>query len=104
MGLGYDLLTAYDGKQGLESAIENQPDLIILDIRMPVMDGLTMLTKLREREDGKAIPIVIVTAKDLNDQERDDLSGQVVRIIEKSAHTAEIMGSTDRYPCDVESA
>jgi CheY-like chemotaxis protein len=60
--LGYDLITASNGKQGLESAIENQPDLIVTDIRMPEMDGLTMLTMLRQREETQEIPVIVVSA------------------------------------------
>jgi hypothetical protein len=67
--LGYDTLTASDGKEGLESAIENHPDLIVLDIRMPIMDGLTVLEKLREREDTAAVPVVVVSASSA-DQKR----------------------------------
>lgn len=44
---GYSVTVAEDGQQGLNSALKNHPDLILLDIIMPVMDGLTMLAKLR---------------------------------------------------------
>lgn len=59
---GYEVLTAFDGQAGLAAAIAHQPDAIILDIRMPVMDGLEVLGGLRERVDTRSIPVVVVSA------------------------------------------
>jgi CheY-like chemotaxis protein len=60
---GYDVLTAYDGEQGLKIARESLPDLILLDIMMPVMDGYTMNQRLKEDPATRNIPVVIMTAK-----------------------------------------
>lgn len=65
---GYRVLEAKDGKQGLNLAIKNKPDLILLDIIMPVMDGLTMLSKLRQDKAGADIPVIMLT--NLNDTEK----------------------------------
>jgi DNA-binding response OmpR family regulator len=59
---GYEVLTAWDGQAGLTAAVENRPDAIILDIRMPVMDGLEVLAKLREQTVTKSIPVVVISA------------------------------------------
>ncbi|HEX3997929.1 MAG TPA: hybrid sensor histidine kinase/response regulator [Pirellulales bacterium] len=59
---GYEVLTAHDGMQGLFLASERRPSLILLDIRMPVMDGLTMLTRMRDSETTRHIPVVILSA------------------------------------------
>lgn len=59
---GYDVVAAYNGEMGLETAIEARPDAIVLDIRMPIMDGLTMLARLREMGEAGAIPTVVVSA------------------------------------------
>ena len=57
------LLEAANGEEGLAVAAREKPDLIILDVTMPVMDGVTMLTKLKEDPDLKAIPVIMLTAE-----------------------------------------
>jgi len=57
------LCEASNGEEGLAVAASEKPDLIILDITMPVMDGVTMLTKLRENAELQAIPVVMLTAE-----------------------------------------
>ncbi len=57
----FTVIQAADGKIGLEKAFVNHPDLILLDIVMPVMDGLTMLHKLREDSWGKNVPVILLS-------------------------------------------
>ena len=54
---------ATNGEEGLAAAARERPDLIILDITMPVMDGVTMLTQLKQTEGLKAIPVIMLTAE-----------------------------------------
>jgi two-component system, cell cycle response regulator len=54
---------ACNGQEGLAAAAREKPDLIILDLSMPVMDGIAMLTKLRADPDLKAIPVIMLTAE-----------------------------------------
>lgn len=58
---GYEVFEATDGKQGLETALSQQPDLTLLDVVMPVMDGLTMLKSLREDAWGKQAKVIMLT-------------------------------------------
>ncbi len=59
---GFKVIKASNGQEGLEQAEAEKPDLILLDILMPVMDGLEMLKRLRETEkNGKKIPVMILT-------------------------------------------
>jgi DNA-binding response OmpR family regulator len=58
---GYTMITAADGKKGLESVKENRPDLVILDLLLPVMDGFEVLKRLKEDESLKTIPVVIMS-------------------------------------------
>jgi len=67
----YSVLTAGDGKAGLISALKNDPDLILLDVMMPIMNGLEMLKELRQVSD---IPVIIVSAngnQDIVDEARE---------------------------------
>ena len=63
-----EVLTANDGEEGLKAALENHPDLILMDLVMPVMDGMTMLAKLREDDWGKDAEVIILT--NLSDSDR----------------------------------
>jgi two-component system cell cycle response regulator/two-component system cell cycle response regulator DivK len=59
---GYNVLAARDGEEGVRIAKERNPDLILMDIRMPVMDGESALRTLRLDEGTKNIPVIAVTA------------------------------------------
>jgi len=65
---GFKVLRAKNGKDGLKVALTEHPDIILLDIIMPVMDGMTMLKKLREDEWGKDAKVIILT--NLSDNEK----------------------------------
>ncbi|MBI5798672.1 MAG: response regulator, partial [Candidatus Yonathbacteria bacterium] len=64
---GYTVLEAKNGIEGLDHALKKHPDLILLDILMPKMDGLEMLKKLREDAWGKNAPVIVLT--NLSDNE-----------------------------------
>jgi len=59
---GYQVVQAENGKAGLEVAKRSRPDLIILDVMMPIMNGLEMMKALKSDEALKAIPVIILTA------------------------------------------
>lgn len=58
---GFQTLKAKNGQEGLKMALEKHPSLIVLDIFMPKMDGLTLMDKLRQDEWGKNVPIVVLS-------------------------------------------
>jgi len=64
----FDVFGAKNGEEGLEIAFKEHPDVILIDILMPKMDGMTMLKKLRENEWGKNVPAIILT--NLSDVEK----------------------------------
>lgn len=84
---GWIVDEAENGAQALERATERRPDLVVLDLMMPVMDGFDFLFEFRLRDDWTAVPVIVVTAKDLTEEDRQRLNGGVERIIEKGALT-----------------
>jgi two-component system, NtrC family, sensor kinase len=82
--LGWEVTEAENGEVALASLAAARPDAIILDLMMPRMDGFEFLDELRARPDWRDIPVVVITAKELTDQERSRLNGGVERIIQKS--------------------
>jgi CheY-like chemotaxis protein len=65
---GYRTLAAYDGQQGLAAAICYRPDAILLDVRMPTMDGITALGKLKDHPDTRDIPVIVLSASIMDQQ------------------------------------
>ena len=63
---GFECLTARNGLEGLSLSITASPDIILLDLRMPEMDGLTMLRELRKKKGGENIPVIILST--VNDE------------------------------------
>lgn len=60
---GYEVITAYDGKEALQKVEEERPDLIVLDVMMPYMDGFEVLQNLRRNPSTRDIPVIMLTAK-----------------------------------------
>lgn len=68
---GFLVLEAENGEKGLAIAVGKHPDIILLDIIMPVMDGMTMLKKLRAGSEwGKAVPVIVLTNLSSGDEDR----------------------------------
>lgn len=70
---GYEVLTSYNGEEALHLARNNQPDLILLDVMLPKMDGYKVCRLLKFDARYKHIPILMLTAKA---QEKDRITGQ----------------------------
>ena len=59
---GYKVSAAFDGEEGLEKVRQSKPDLILLDIKMPKMDGYTFVRRLKKDEATAAIPVIVLTS------------------------------------------
>jgi hypothetical protein len=81
---GWQVSEAENGRVALDRVAEKPPSLILLDLMMPVMDGFEFVIELRKVEAWRGIPIVVVTAKDITDDDRRRLNGDVVGLIQKS--------------------
>lgn len=60
---GYTVVTAFDGKEGLEKVKSEKPDLLVLDVMMPYMDGFEVLKSLRRDPATESLPVIMLTAK-----------------------------------------
>ena len=80
---------AGNGREALEQMTQVKPQLILLDLMMPVMDGFDFLLEMRANSEWQDIPVIVLTAKDLTDEDRRVLSGRVEQIVEKGACTHE---------------
>jgi len=80
---GYQFSSATDGEAGLRIALEEKPDLILLDIVMPKMNGYEMCYALKNNDEMKNIPIIIVTASGAKDLEQKCIELGVEEIIHK---------------------
>ena len=85
----YQVFEAHDGRSGIELIRRERPDVILLDLMMPEVDGFGVLEALREDEDLAGIPVIVVTAKELTPGERARLSGQIRMLLQKGTFTDE---------------
>ena len=60
---GYQVVTAFDGREALEKVESEQPDLVVLDVMMPYMDGFEVLQTLRKNQSTRDLPVIMLTAK-----------------------------------------
>ncbi|MCL2603951.1 MAG: response regulator [Defluviitaleaceae bacterium] len=80
---GYNILTAMDGESALEKAGEFMPDLILLDVIMPGMNGFEVLAKLKRTDAVKSIPVIFITGLNEEGDEREGLAAGAVDYIRK---------------------
>ena len=94
---GWLVWEAENGRAALKLLIRQMPDLVVLDLMMPEMDGFEFVTYLRQSERGRRVPVVVVTAKAVTATDRERLNGQVRRIFQKGSFTrAELIAELRR--------
>jgi len=96
---GFSVTEAYDGVQALEAATADRPDLILLDLKMPRMDGRATIRRLREQEETRSVPVIVFTATQLSDEaERTQMLGMGVKgILHKSVVVEQLVGEVRKY-------
>lgn len=82
-GAGYTVITAANGRQGISEALIRKPNLILLDIVMPGMDGYEVCKKIKDKEETKNIPVIFITAKKEDEDEAKGLKIGAVDYIRK---------------------
>ena len=83
--VGLRVLTAFGGRDGIDCARREFPDLIVLDLMMPEVSGFDVVHELKADAATAMIPIIIITAKQITAEDRAQLGGDVLQVIEKSA-------------------
>lgn len=86
---GWTVTLAENGRVALQSLGERTPAVILLDLMMPEMDGFEFLRELRLLENGRGIPVIVITAKELSEDDHRRLNGQVIRILQKGTFRTE---------------
>jgi len=92
----FQVITAGDGGEGIERAVREKPDLIILDIAMPGLDGYQVCQKLKENEITKAIPIIMLTALGQSGERKKGYSCGACDYIFKPFDEEELLNSVER--------
>jgi CheY-like chemotaxis protein len=98
VGLASTVLRAYGGREAIDAARRELPDLIVLDLMMPDVNGFDVVEALKLRPDTTRIPILVVTAKDITGEDRARLNGYVTAIMEKAEF------DRDRFTAEVRRA
>ncbi|MDB5294609.1 MAG: luxQ 1, partial [Phycisphaerales bacterium] len=91
---GYPVAEAADGEAALAAIRQSPPRAIVLDLLMPGTDGFGVLAALRTDPALRAIPVVVVTGRDLSSTDRDALRGQVDKVLQKGGHSLDDLAAT----------
>jgi len=79
----FTILEAANGREGLELIQSELPDLVVIDLMMPEMDGFTVIEELRKKQETSTIPVIVVTAKELTPDEKSRLGGHIQALLQK---------------------
>ena len=96
---GYQVIVAENGKRALDLLAKHSPQLILLDIMMPVMDGFQFLHQLRRHPEWNPLPIVVLTAKTLTAEEREFLMAHTENVIQKRDRLRDDLLASIRRHC-----
>ena len=88
---GWSVTEAENGRVALERVGQARPELILLDLVMPIMDGFAFIRELHRTEAFRRIPIVVITAKELGKEDRLQLSGAAGKILQKGSYNRDVV-------------
>src|SRR3989304_2792108 len=94
---GYVVQVAYNGQEALRRTEENLPDIILLDLRMPVMDGWTCRRLLKQRPETTNIPIVVVSGDEVGAKARSDLGIGVEDFLSKPFEVDDLLSNIRKH-------
>jgi len=92
---GYEVISADNGAEAFELACEEKPDIIVTDFQMPVMSGLELVEKLRQRDETKDIPVIMLTARTfaISKEQQEDL--RISSCLSKPFSPKELLGNIE---------
>lgn len=99
--LGFNIMTAENGQQGLQLACQNKPDLILTDLFMPVKTGFTLVTELRQEIDFKQLPIIAISASNFEEIQKQSYAAGCNAFLAKPIDAEKLLSLIGKY-LDVE--
>jgi two-component system alkaline phosphatase synthesis response regulator PhoP len=92
---GYEVISADNGAEAFDLACEEKPDIIVTDFQMPVMSGLELVEKLRQQDDTKDIPVIMLTARSfaISKEQQEDL--RISSCLSKPFSPKELLGNIE---------
>ena len=92
---GYEVISAENGAEGFERACKEKPDIIVTDFQMPVMTGLELVEKLRQNEQTRDIPVIMLTARGFAVEHSTKSELQISEFLSKPFSPKELLRSID---------
>ncbi len=93
---GMDVIEAGDGEKGIETAVAELPDVVVLDVMMPRMDGYTALRELKKRPSTANIPVIMLTAKAQQEDQIQGWAAGVAEYVTKPFSPGEVAAAVSR--------
>ena len=90
-GPDFELASAGDGEAGLQAVEAQRPDAILLDLMMPKLDGFNVIERMRANPETRNIPIIVISAKDLSDEESKKLKESVAFVMKKQGFDSDLL-------------
>ena len=88
---GYEVITAENGAQAYELACEEKPDIVVTDLQMPIMSGFEFIQKLRENEETKDTPVIMLTAREFDIEDKQKQTLNISELLSKPFSPKELL-------------
>jgi len=92
---GYEVISADNGAEALELALREKPDIVVTDYQMPVMTGLELVEKLRQHDQTKDIPVIMLTARSFAIEQEQQDALQISECLSKPFSPRELLGNIE---------
>ncbi len=97
---GYEVVSAENGQQAFELAQKEKPDIIVTDYQMPIMTGLEFIEKLRETDETKDIPVIMLTARSFAIEQEQQQTLRISKCLSKPFSPKELLSTVESVLCD----